>query len=100
MEVRYFSRELQFSLTFAEWSARYRPNWQILERAVHYISYYIYVEAQSGFRKNMGTIDNIFIMHGIINHLLNENKKNYSLLLLTSQKRLIMSLGISYGTNF
>ena len=38
-------------------------------------SYHIYVEAQSGFRKNKGTIDNIFIIHGIINHLLNENKK-------------------------
>ena len=40
-------------------------------------SYHIYVETQSGFRKNMGTIDNIFIMHGIINNLLNENKKLY-----------------------
>ena len=39
--------------------------------------YHIYVEAQSGFRKSMGTIDNIFILHGIINHLLNENKKLY-----------------------
>ena len=24
----------------------------------------------------MGTIDNIFVLHGVINHLLNENKKN------------------------
>ena len=39
--------------------------------------YHIYVEAQSGFRKSMGTIDNIFILHGVINHLLNENKKLY-----------------------
>ena len=31
-------------------------------------------------------------MHGIINQMY-ENKKNYLLLLLTSQKRLIMSLG-------
>ena len=41
-------------------------------------SYHIYVEAQSGFRKNMGTIDNIFIMHAIINHLLNENNKLFA----------------------
>ena len=36
--------------------------------------YHIYVEAQAGFRKHMGTIDNIFVLHGVINHLLNENK--------------------------
>ena len=39
--------------------------------------YHIYVEAQAGFRKNMGTIDNIFVLHGVINHMLNENKKLY-----------------------
>ena len=37
--------------------------------------YHIYMEAQAGFRKNMGTIDNIFVLHGVINHLLNKNKK-------------------------
>ena len=37
--------------------------------------YHIYVKAQAGFRKNMGTIDNIFVLHGVINHMLNENKK-------------------------
>ena len=26
----------------------------------------------------MGTIDNIFVLHGVINHLLNENKKLYA----------------------
>ena len=40
--------------------------------------YHIYVEAQAGFRKNMGTIDNIFVLHGVINHLLTENKKLYA----------------------
>ena len=39
--------------------------------------YHIYVEAQAGFRKNMGTIDNIFVLHGVINRMLNENKKLY-----------------------
>lgn len=38
-------------------------------------SYQIYVEAQAGFREQMGTMDNIFVLHGLINHLLNENKK-------------------------
>ena len=37
--------------------------------------YHVYIEAQAGFRKNMGTVDNIFILHGVITHLLNNNKK-------------------------
>ena len=36
------------------------------------------MEAQSGFRKHKGTIDNIFVLHGVIDHLLNENKKMYA----------------------
>ena len=40
--------------------------------------YHIYVEAQTGFRKNISTIDNIFVLHGVSNHLLNENKKLYA----------------------
>ena len=35
--------------------------------------YYVYVEAQAGFRKNMGTVDNIFILSGLITHILNNN---------------------------
>ena len=35
------------------------------------------MEAQAGFRKNMGTFDNIFVLHRVINHMLNENKKLY-----------------------
>ena len=35
------------------------------------------MEAKSGFRISMGTVANIFILHGVINHLLNENKKLY-----------------------
>ena len=35
------------------------------------------MEAQSGFRKSMGTVVNIFILHGVINQFLNENKKLY-----------------------
>ena len=36
--------------------------------------YYVYIEAQAGFRKCMGTIDNIFVLHGLINHTLNKNE--------------------------
>ena len=37
--------------------------------------YHVYVEAQAGFRASMGTTDNIFVMHGVINHLLNKGEK-------------------------
>ncbi|XP_053395382.1 uncharacterized protein LOC123523921 isoform X1 [Mercenaria mercenaria] len=40
--------------------------------------YHVYIEAQAGFRQNMGTIDNIFVLHGLINHLLNNNKRMYA----------------------
>ncbi|MEW8548380.1 MAG: reverse transcriptase family protein, partial [Candidatus Thiodiazotropha sp.] len=39
--------------------------------------YRIYIEAQAGFRKNMGTVDNIFILNSLITHLLNQNKQLY-----------------------
>lgn len=38
-------------------------------------TYSVYIEAQGGFRKNMCTADNIFIIHGLITHALNTNKK-------------------------
>lgn len=37
--------------------------------------YHIYVEAQSGFRKGMGTTDNVFILHSLITHCINEKNK-------------------------
>ena len=37
--------------------------------------YYILIEAQAGFRPGMGTIDNIFVLHGLITHHLNHGKK-------------------------
>ena len=40
--------------------------------------YQVYVEAQAGFRKGMGTLDNIFVMHGIITHCLNKSEFLYS----------------------
>jgi len=39
--------------------------------------YYIYIEAQSGFRSNMGTIDNVFVLHNIIAHMLNKKETLY-----------------------
>ena len=40
-------------------------------------SYYVYIEAQAGFRQEMGTVDNIFLLHGLITHLINQGKKLY-----------------------
>ena len=37
--------------------------------------YYILIEAQAGFRPGMGTVDNIFVLHGLITHHLNHGKK-------------------------
>ncbi|MCG8046233.1 MAG: reverse transcriptase family protein, partial [Candidatus Thiodiazotropha endolucinida] len=39
--------------------------------------YNIYVEAQAGFRKNMGTTDNIFILNNLITHCINSNERLY-----------------------
>ena len=41
-------------------------------------TYNVYIEAQAGYRKGMGTVDNIFVLQGIINHILNQNKKLYT----------------------
>ena len=37
--------------------------------------YQVYVEAQSGFRKGMSTIDNIYVLHSLITHCINGKKK-------------------------
>ena len=37
----------------------------------------MYIEAQAGFRSKMGTVDNIFVLHGLITHLINQGKKLY-----------------------
>ena len=61
-------------------------------------NYSVYIEAQAGFRANMGTVDNIFILHGLINHLIN-NGKNYIVHLLILERRLTSSIEILFGTN-
>ena len=38
-------------------------------------NYFVLIEAQAGFRPGMSTTDNIFVLHGLITHLLNEGKK-------------------------
>lgn len=40
-------------------------------------TYYVYIEAQVGFRSEMGTVDNLFVLHGLITHLINQGKKMY-----------------------
>lgn len=41
------------------------------------IYYQVYVEAQTGFRVQTGTVDNSVVLHGLINHMLYENKPLY-----------------------
>ena len=33
------------------------------------------IEAQAGFRIYMSTVDNVFILHGLISHMFNQVKK-------------------------
>ena len=40
-------------------------------------TYSVYIEAQAGFRENMCTSDNIYVLHGLITHFLNKNNKLY-----------------------
>ena len=34
--------------------------------------------SKTGFTKHMGTVDNIFVLHGLIKHFVNEGKKLYT----------------------
>ena len=40
-------------------------------------NYQVYIETQAGFRSNMGTVDYIFTLHGLLTHLINQGKKLY-----------------------
>lgn len=39
--------------------------------------YHILIEAQAGFRPGMSTVDNIYVLHGLITHIVNQGKKLY-----------------------
>ena len=39
--------------------------------------YGIYIEAQAGFRKHMSTVDNVFVLNGLITHSINNNEYLY-----------------------
>ena len=39
--------------------------------------YQVCIEAQAGFRKCISTVDNIFVIHGLITHMLNGGKRFY-----------------------
>ena len=39
--------------------------------------YRIYIEAQAGFRKHMSTVDNIYVLNGLISHCINNNEYLY-----------------------
>lgn len=38
---------------------------------------FVLVEAQAGFRANMSTIDDVFVLHCLLTHVLNQGKKLY-----------------------
>ena len=38
-------------------------------------NYEVLIEAQAGFRPGMSTTDNIFVLHGFITHMFNQEKK-------------------------
>ena len=40
-------------------------------------NYFLLIEAQAGFRPGMGTVDNIFVLHGLITHMLNTGNNLY-----------------------
>ena len=60
-------------------------------------NYNVYIEAQAGFRKGMGTTDNIFILHGLIHALI--IMKNYLQLLSTFKKHLTILCMTYCGLN-
>ena len=39
--------------------------------------YYVLIEAQAGFRPGMGTTDNLYVLHGLISHVINRGNKLY-----------------------
>ena len=39
--------------------------------------YYLYIEAQAGFRSEMSTVDNLFVLHGLLTHVINKSKQLY-----------------------
>ena len=41
-------------------------------------NYYVYIKAQAGFRRQMGTVDNVFVLHSLITHFVNEEKRLYA----------------------
>jgi len=54
-----FTRILNMRLS--DWSEKYSVN----------------VEAQAGFRQKMSTVDNIFVLHGLLTHVMNQGKQLY-----------------------
>ena len=40
-------------------------------------NYHVYIVAHAGFRKGMGTTDNIFVLHSLISHCVNEKKEAF-----------------------
>ena len=61
-------------------------------------NYNIYIEAQAGFRQNMSTTDNVFILNSLISHVLNKNEKLYCAF-VDFTKALTLLFVMFYGTS-
>ena len=53
--------------------------------------YEVYVEAQAGFRKGYSTIDNLFVLHGLINTYVNSGKNCTALFWIIEKLSIILS---------
>ena len=73
------------------------PNSRLSNWADNY-RIYIYIEGQFGFRFCMGTIDNMFVLHSVINHIVNNNNKIFCAFVDFS-KAFDYVAEISYGIN-
>ena len=40
-------------------------------------NYQVLIEAQAGFRPGMSTVDNVFVLHGLLSHVLNQGNQLY-----------------------
>ena len=62
-------------------------------------NYSVLIESHAGFRIHMSTVDNIFVLHGLISHILNQGKKLFCAF-IDFTKRLITLFAITYGISY
>ena len=53
----------------------YSPKYLIKDLLIGLKHIPFFIEAKAGFRENMSTVDNIFVLHGLITHFINNGKQ-------------------------